>query len=136
MSLKDDLWAHLNGTPGVTTVFSSSSPDQVRIYPQVLPQSPSFPAATYQQVGRQRQPMMGNQTNDLVRSSVNFDVYAKTSEEVETGSAALRAALQDFRGLMGATQVERLLLDNEIDLTDVEPGLFRNSMSFSIWHEE
>ena len=136
MSLKDDLWAYLNGTPGVTSVFSNTSPDQIRIYPQVLPQDPTHPAASYQIVGRQRQPMMGNQTNDLVRSSVNFDVYGLTSESVESGSAALSAALQDFRGLIVATQVERLLLENEIDLTDVEPGLFRNSMSFTIWHEE
>jgi hypothetical protein len=136
VSLKDDLWAYLNGTPGVTSVFSNASPDQIRVYPQVLPQDPTYPAATYQLVGRQRQPLMGNDTGNVVRSSVNVDVYGQTSESVETGSAAIRAALIDFRGLMVATQVERLLLENEIDLTDVEPGLFRNSMSFTIWHEE
>ena|SRR5690348_2121793 len=136
MSLKDDLWAYLNGTPGVTAVFSNSSPDQIRVYPQVLPQRPSYPSATYQLVGRQRQPMVDGTTNDMARASVQVDVYADTSEAVDTGSAALIAALQDFRGQWGGRQISRVLLENEIDLTDVEPGLFRNSMTFSIWHDE
>lgn len=136
MSLKDDLWAYLNGTPGVTAVFSAASPDQVRIYPQVLPQRPTYPAATYQVIGRQRQPMMGNATNDMARATVQVDVYADTSEAVDTGTAALIVALQDFRGQWNGRQISRVLLENEIDLTDVEPGLFRNSMTFTIWHDE
>ena len=137
MSIKNDLWDYLNGTAAMAAIFAdSSSPTLIRLYPQVLPQDPTYPAASYQLVGRQRQALMGNDTGNLVRSSYNVDVYGQTSESVESGSAALRTALIDFRGLMGATQVERLLLENEIDLTDVEPGLFRNSMSFTIWHEE
>jgi hypothetical protein len=133
--MKQDLYDYLNSVSGVTSVFSASSPDQIRIYPQVLPQDPTYPAATYQIIGRARQSMFSG-TNDLVRSSVNVDVYGTTSEDVETGTDAIKAALLDFRGAMGGTQVNRVSLDNEIDLTDVEPGLFRNSMSFSIWHDE
>jgi len=137
MSLKDDFYSYLSGLPAINAVFADSgSPTVTRGYPQVLPQRPSYPAFTYQVVGRARYPLMNATTDDVMRSSVNVDVYAKTSVDVETGSAAIRAALKDFRGAMGATQVERLLLENEIDLTDVEPGLFRNSMSFTIWHEE
>lgn len=133
--MKQDLYDYLNSVSGVATVFASGSPTQVRIYPQVLPQRPSYPAATYQVVGRTRQSMFSG-TNDMARASVNIDVYGQNSEDVETGSDAIRAALLDFRGAMGGTQVNRISLDNEIDLTDVEPGLFRNSMSFSIWHDE
>lgn len=133
--MKQDLYAYLNSVSGVTSVFSSSSPDQARIYPQILPQRPNYPAATYQIVGRTRQSTFSG-TNGMVRSSVNVDVYAQNDEDVKTGSDAIRAALLDFRGAMGGTQVNRVSLDNEIDLTDVEPGLFRNSMSFSIWHDE
>ena len=134
--MKQGLYDYLNSVSGVTSVFSNTSPDRVRVYPQVLPQDPTYPAATYQIVGRQRQPLMGNDTGNLVRTSVNVDVYAKNSEDVETGTNALKAALMDFQGAMGGTRVNRLLLENEIDLTDVEPGLFRNSMSFIIWHDE
>lgn len=136
MSLKDDLWAYLNSTSGVTSVFSNASPDLVRIYPQVLPQDPTYPAATYQLIGRQRQPMVGGTTNDVIRSSIQMDVYADTSEGVDTGTAAIVGALKDFQGQWSGRQISRVLLENEIDLTDVEPGLFRNSMTFTIWHDE
>lgn len=134
--MKQDLYDYLNGTPGVTAVFADAgSPTLVRIYPQILPQRPTYPAATYQLVGRQRQGLLNATTGSLKRSSVSVDVYAKTSEDVKTGSDAISAALLDFRGQMGSTHVNRVALDNEIDLTDVEPGLFRNSMSFTIWHD-
>ena len=136
MSLKDDLWAHLNATPGVTTVFSATSPDLVRIYPQVLPQRPTYPAATYQIVGENRQPLVGATTGNVVRSSLNADSYSDTSEGADTGAAALIAALQDFRGEWSGRHISRVLLENKFDLSDVEPGLFRVSMTFAVWHDE
>lgn len=136
MSLKDDLWAYLNGTPGVTAVFSNTSPDQVRIYPQILPQRPTYPAATYQLVGQSDQLMMNATTNDMVQTSLNVDVYSDNSEDAETGAAAIIAALRDYRGEWSGRHVNRVRLDNKFDLSDVEPGLYRVSMTFTIWHDE
>lgn len=136
MSLKDDLWAYLNATSGVTSVFSNTSPDLVRIYPQVLPQRPTYPAATYQIVGEGRQALVGATTNGLVRASLNIDSYSDTPEGADAGAAALIAALKDFRGEWSGRHINRVLLENKIDLSDVEPGLFRISMTFAIWHDE
>lgn len=136
MSFESDFWAYLNGQAAVTSVFSSTSPDLIRLYPQVLPQDPTYPAARYQVIGAQRQAMVDGTTNDMVRASVIVDSFGLNPEDAASGAAAFKSALLDYRGQWNGRQISRVLLENEIDLSDVEPGLFRKSQTFVIWHDE
>ena len=111
-----------------------------RVYYLVIPQTTSqairIPCTVYNRRGVQRQVTYCG-TSGLVRTDATLDSYAVTLAGAYDVAEAVKAALIDFSGLLGGgVQVQAASLEAETDLEDIEPGLYRVSQSWTIWHSE
>jgi len=123
--------AYLAGTGGAPN----------RIYPLVIPQkvprgAQVTPCVVYETRNVDRQVTYCG-VSGLVMTTMTIDCYAdnyNTSKEV---AQAVRECLSDFRGMLGGTvDVRHASLQTEFDVQDFEPGLYRVSQSWAIWHVE
>ena len=75
--------------------------------------------------------------NPVVRTTMRLDIYSKEYNEAKEVAAAVRELLSDFSGLLGGiVDTRTATLENEFDVQDFEPGLYRVSQSWSFWHVE
>ena len=132
--IEEGLYSHLSGNNTVAALVAT------RIYPNVIPQhaggeQTKLPCLVYQRIAVRRQPKYCG-TDDLVRSEVQIDCYAATAHESLTLATAARGALIDFRGMMGADTVKATFLDDQMALASPDPGLYRQMLRFTLWHDE
>ena len=112
-----------------------------RIYPLVIPQKvprgvQTVPCVVYQETAVERQ-LTYCGTSGLVRSRMALDIYATSYDQCKLLAAAVRNALQDFNGLLGGiVDVRNAILETELELQDIEPGLYRVTQSWAFWHVE
>lgn len=124
------LAARLSGFVGLSALIAD------RVFPLVIPQQGAaqrMPCVVYQLVSRDRA-MRFCATDEMVQAQYQIDAYARSYLDCKTVAVQVIAALLDFRGAMGDQSVHQVSLDSEIDVMDPEPGLYRVSMTFSIWH--
>lgn len=130
-----NLKAHLAADATVQSLIGG------RIYFGKIPQKVPHGAATmdccvYQLVGVERQPMHCR-TDGTVGASYQIDIYSPIADNVEPIARAIRNRLIDYSGLMGDARVSKVLLDNEFSTpADPDPGLFRRTQLYTIWHIE
>lgn len=76
-------------------------------------------------------------TSGLIKTMSTLDTYSLSYTAARALAAEVRRSLIDFRGLLGGVlSVRAASLENEFDVQDIEPGLFRVSQSWTFWHEE
>jgi hypothetical protein len=131
------LVAHLEAD---TSLFSKiGQGDRFRMFAQIIPQKQravdQVPCLVYSVTAEDRQKTYCG-TQKLVMATVQFDSYAVKLSEAREVSNALRAAMIDFRGLMGDVVVRDVSLAGSLTLYDMEPGLMRVVDTFVIWFEE
>jgi len=131
--IQEALYAHLAADASVAALAGT------RIYPLAIPQhvyneASKLPCLVYQRVGGD-QPIDTCGAPDYAGTSVRIDAYARNYGDAAALADAVRAALVNHTGLMGSVHVSRVNLEgNALDLLDVEPGLYRVSRTYSIWH--
>lgn len=132
MSIQSGLYGFLGADSGVAALVGS------RIFPLVIPEqvydeATKRPCIIYsgQSVDRTK---TFCETIALQRQAFGIDCYAKTYEQAHAVATAVKSALLDYVGPMGDVTVSDVALENEFDLLDLEPGLFRVALSFVIWH--
>lgn len=131
--IKASLYEFMTDDAGVSALIAD------RVYPMLIPPeawsgSSVKPCAVYQRIGVERDVTLCG-TTTLARSTFQIDAYATSYETADTVARAIKTALIDTHGDMAGTYVHACRLDTEFDLLDPEPGLFRTSMTFSIWHD-
>jgi hypothetical protein len=129
MSLEASLFTFLTDAASVAAFVGT------RVFPGVIPQGAAQPAIVYAKRGRNRQQLFCG-TDGLKRTRVDIDCYATSYRQSVLLANAVTAVLEDFSGTMGTTRVPRIFLESETDLSDLEPGLYRQSQSWAIWHRE
>ena len=136
--IQEGLYRTLTTTAGVAAIVSN------RVYPLVIPErnhadASTYPCLVYTVEGKGRQVRFEG-TDSLVRADVRIDSYARTYGDAQRTAAAVRATLVDYSGYMttadGTIKVKRIFIENEADLVDIEPGLFRVWQQFTIWYDE
>ena len=139
--IQESLYSKLAGAAGVTSLAST------RIYPLVIPQTvyteaTKKPCIVYSVSSKSRQVRYSG-TDTLVSGSFSIDCYATTYTAVQSLAAAVRAALVDQVGTwtdsdspVGSVSVQAVFIENEFDLMDEEPGLYRVSQEYTIWYDE
>lgn len=140
------LYFYLRTHAALTPIIGSGTVR--RVFPIVIPQrdpkaTPEVPALVYAFSGVARGVSYCG-TDRLARSSVTIDCYATRYHDARALASAVRSALLDFRGAMGdasqsptvTVNVRTANITTEFDLLDIEPGLYRVSQSWEIWHEE
>jgi len=135
MTMLTDLVAKLAAESTVTAIVST------RIYPQILPQAPTFPAITYNQVSALRvRDLEGPAGKSRHRISINC--WALTYSAARGLADAVRRSIDGYgSSFMSDTWVGSVTLDNEMDLFEEDAGrpnvgIYRVVQDYIISHLE
>lgn len=126
-------------TAALTAALLAGTPN--RIYPLVIPQkvprgAAQTPCVVYETSNVERQTTYCG-VSGLVRTTMRLDCYAEDYNTSKQVAQAVRLVLSDFRGMLGGTvDVRHAALETEFDVQDFEPGLYRVSQTWAIWHVE
>lgn len=109
-----------------------------RIFPLVTPQqvfdgADRRPCLVYRSASVQRGKTFCA-TDDLKSEAISVDCYAVTYDGAKALADALIAGVLDFSGVSGGSHFGAVFLENEFDLMDLEPGLYRRNLTFTVWH--
>lgn len=109
-----------------------------RIYPLSLPQNPTLPAVTYQQISGESQVALGGVTG-LARARVQVDSWARSYTAARDTAEQVRLALTDYQGSTGGVVVNAVFRDRETELFEGEGDqdrLYRVSQDYTFWYCE
>jgi len=110
-----------------------------RIYPEVLPQAPTYPAIVYQRISTTRLRALDGPVG-LARPRIQLDCYGATYAEAKEIAANLRLALDGKSFEQNFVRVQAAFLEDERDILETEGRDIsderRVSLDFFVWHEE
>lgn len=139
--LHSGIYDELRTNVNTASILAEVAPNLSRIFNGTVPQKkpgsrPYMPCVVYNLRSVDRQQVYCG-TSGLVRSTIMLDSYATTYEGAKTLARAVRLALIDYSGMLGGTvDVRNAALQTEFDVNDNEPGLYRVSQTWIIWHAE
>lgn len=102
-----------------------------RVYPLILPQSPTMPAVTVSVVSGDRHHSTDGPSG-LATPRVQVDCWGSTYSSANDVFEAVRKRLDGVTN--GSIQVA--FADNELDFYDSEVDLFRKVLDFLVWFNE
>lgn len=129
MSLEAGLHAFLLADPAVAALIDT------RLTPLILPQDPAYPAATYQRISASRLRSVDGPAG-RGKPRLQLDCWGATYAQAKALAAAAGRALDGYKGLMGSVQVDAVSLDNEQDVHEEEPEVYRVIQDYLISHQE
>lgn len=141
MSLGQAIKNELRDNTATGALLNQAGPVPVRVFPMVIPQKKpgagaQYPALVYAQSSVDRQKLYCR-TDGTVGTRMELDSYALSYDEAHELADAVRACLLDFRGVLGGiVAVKDVALENEVDLQDPEPGVYRVNQVWLFWHAE
>lgn len=136
MSVETFVFERLKAVAGVTSLVGTG--DAARIYPNVLPQAPTYPAVSFFLVDSVRWHAMGADTGD-VESRVQVDAWDEQPTGAIALGAAVRAGLSRFNGTVASVVVQDIYIENELGLPEpgvATGGVFRQMQDFRVVHKE
>ena len=92
------LYTQLSGTAGLTALVST------RIYPDLMPQSPTLPAVVYQMISNVREERHGGQTGDA-RPRFQITCWASTALAAAAVATQVRLAVMAMSGTVAAVVI-------------------------------
>jgi Protein of unknown function (DUF3168) len=104
-----------------------------RIFGLLRTPGSDIPALMIQRTSSTRQPLYCG-TSALVSADFQLDIYAMSGQDAWALAGAVREALLDFQGSMGATRINRVFLDNEFPVVDSDPGIIRVTQLYTFWY--
>lgn len=131
-----NLFEYLKSVPSVYELIED------RIYEGRIPQhvfesdARVMDCAVYQRVGGNTRGVGYCSSDALVPAGYQVDIYALDSVAKTKVARAIRRALVDYSGPMGAVRVNRVLIETEFDSEEPEPGLERRTQTYTIWYWE
>ncbi len=127
MNIEDGLVAHLLADSPVAALVVA------RVYPDKLPQSPTYPAITYEIISDI--PYRGlSGDHDKERVHARLHCWAVTAAVRNDLTRKVRAALSGFKGLMGTVKVSTVKFETWNDIYEDEPEVYRRVADFMVTH--
>lgn len=123
------IYSKLSTTLAITQLVGS------RIYPNVIPQTSTYPAIRYQRISG---PRVHSLTGPSGLASPRFQIDAVAQSYLEAGAVAdaVRVALDGFRGVVAGVSVEGVIHLDERDFDFDEGRLQVVSDDYRVWHQE
>lgn len=128
----------LSGEPNLYRFLTVTRPQPLlgdRIFQQRAPEGVRGTYAVWQRPGGERQAMFCG-TDSTVGGQYQVDIYSRDDVEYLNAARAIRVALVDYCGPMGSVLVKKVLLENDFDSVDPEPGLYRRTQLYTVWYAE
>jgi len=122
--------ARLAGAAGLAALVG------VRIYPDVMPDSPAFPSVTFQKIGGGS---ARGSTSDPPLKNASFQVtaWAKSRSETRLISAQIRVALDRMRKVtVGGVAVDDCFYESDVDLFDFETRTYFTHNTFTLYYRD
>jgi hypothetical protein len=109
------IYSALSGASGITTLTST------RIYPVILPQTPTYPAISYQRISN-----TGQQGSTALRETrYQINCWAATYAAAQNLATAVKTALEEYTATATSPRIKMSLVVNEIDDYDDEADVYR-----------
>lgn len=115
MSIGTLLYGRLAGDSGVAALVGT------RVYPMMLPQTPTLPALSYQRVSSTEQ----NGTTTLRTTRYQVDCWAESYSVGQSLASAVKTAMEEWTSGPSVMMTEVI---NEIDDYEPDSGLYRVSI--------
>lgn len=106
-----------------------------RMYPRMLPQTPTLPALVYQRIDTRREHDHSG-PDGLPRPRMQITCWGALPAAAAGLATTVRQRLDGGRATMGTVVVESCLLVGERDVTDPEPGRYGVALDFMIQYQE
>ena len=136
MTIESALYSHLSNKASITALVST------RIYPQVAPDTASYPFIVYSVISEGHEHSMSG-ASGLASVTMQIDAWASTVASRVALSEAIRNALDGFRGDMGTENlsIRSCFLESRSNFFEPktdgkETPDHRASLDFLIWHFE
>lgn len=125
MTVEENLFTRLSNFAGLTALVST------RIFPNILPQKPTFPAISYRRVSAVRASCMGVDRPN-VEARFQVDIWALTYTSARQTADQVRKALQRYN----TTDIEDIFIESEIELYEDESRTHHIAVDFIVHYLE
>lgn len=137
MEFNTALFNYLSGYSGISDLVSN------RIYPDDLPQDPTYPAIVYSLTDEDEIETFSTPDSNLIGVIYEFEVHASTRAEAESIAKQLRLAFKNYSGTMGGEggitveAVEKMGRDSDTDYDPSGQVIAQIAIvDFKIWYQE
>lgn len=106
-----------------------------RIFPNVIPQDVALPVLAYMRVSGAR---TNSQTgpSQLARPRFQITCLSRSYSEAKTLAAAVRRALDGYKGAIASVDVQGVMIQNEFDTFTDDDDLHTVRQDYYFWHAE
>lgn len=129
---EDGLYSYVSAQAGVTALLGASP--NTRFYPVVLPEAPTYPAATWEKVSGVR--VEDHDGADLTPARLRIHVWDPNYRSAKLVAKQLLEALKSYTGTLGGVSPVAMQGANEYDLYDDEDRLHHIVVEVTIWNTE
>lgn len=127
--LEAALHTRLTAYGGLTALTST------RIYPLIVPQSPTYPCVTYQRTDGPREHALGADMG-IPHPTIEISSWGKTYASAKAIATQVRGALQRWDDSGASPAVLDCLLESDEDNYESDAGVFKVIQTWTIWHRE
>lgn len=128
-SVEASLYSRLSGYAGLSALVGT------RIYPDHMPQSPTYPAVVYERQVTERESAMGSDTGN-VSALFTVESHATTFTGALNVATQVLGALQRFSGTVDTVVFEDVFVTDEDTDYDTETHTHIKRLDFMVWHRE
>lgn len=129
--VEQGIFARLSGQAGVTNLVGK------RIYTGTAPQGHNLPYITLFKVSEDRPHAMIIDPG-IVRPRIQVSCWSTDYSNVKSISNAVRTALQDYSLTTGGITFQRILFEDETNLTEIDPDtnkiIHHVAQDYFAWH--
>ncbi len=134
MAVEEAIYTILTGDGVVGPLIAT------RVYPGLAPQEATLPYVVYDRISTPRVRSLDG-TSDLAHPRHQITSWATTYAGAKALATAVRNALDDYSGAVGAETIDDAYIDDEGDVANLSPGVDERRMfgvrqDFVIWHRE
>lgn len=104
-----------------------------RVYASSASPGAEPPVVIYTKVSSDRKRDLSGKAR-LAITRMQLDCYSGEYEEAKTISRLIIEDFDSFKGIVAGVNVLACWVDSEEDIYEGDPGLYRTSMDFMIWH--
>jgi hypothetical protein len=130
VSIRGAIFGRLSAWPALVDLVGS------RVWPNVLPEDPDFPAVVYQRISTARV-HTHDSAGGLATTRIQFTCYGTSGDQAEEVADQVRAALDGLRGTFSGTRIDAALSQNELSgLDPVRKDVHREVLDITFTHAE
>ena len=127
--IEEGFVIYLNGHAGLSALIST------RLFPLILPEGVTMPAATYQRISGPRMRSHSGPSG-VSMPRYQFNCWGDTYKQAKEVADQVRIALESFSGTMGTVPVHAGFVEDDRDFYDEDVKQFFTAVDVILRHEE